>query len=387
MERHLRTSAQLAKAAQRGWVKPGHKYVRRFWDSQNNRWRYEYYEAKERDDHGGADAFVHALPNGRVAVATEYDPKLKDKLKGLGGKWDPDSKSWTYDPKTYLEKVRLLLKHVVYHPRALDVLEEHLPEEEKGEAIQKDALVQRVVPADEQDNLAAAKLLEFADDRGVFYWDLKPGAKYRWEWEDGYTAELAVEGKNGPRWVTLTVFKPDSKLTRRVLFEVAPDGQMVPKEFAFWSPKESTPGSLKNNYNYLVLQSTVGLIRELANRPRVRVKREGVPTEPAGPTETPQPPQPPQGGAGNSNPAPTGAVQPYLLEPERLPLYPDLEPEPKKPKPRAKGASRPQGKRKAAYQPPLLSLGPVQPALLEEPLTSLAKALGYRPGVHLTLRL
>lgn len=88
-----RKEDSLAKAVQRGRVRPGHKYVRRWWDVQGNRWRYEYFEPKSPEDHGGAEAFVDWAGRGKVGVAIEYDPKLKDELKALGGSGTPTPSS------------------------------------------------------------------------------------------------------------------------------------------------------------------------------------------------------------------------------------------------------------------------------------------------------
>lgn len=129
---------KVAKAAQRGWIKPGHKYVRRWWDHKANRWRYEYYEAEGPDDHRDADAVVTGLPGNRVGVATEYDPKIVKKFKEFGGRWVPEQKVWAFSPQTYLEKVRPYLNRAVYDRDAVDVLRPHLkpddlPQEVAGE--------------------------------------------------------------------------------------------------------------------------------------------------------------------------------------------------------------------------------------------------------------
>ncbi|MBW6395537.1 hypothetical protein KZX47_10290 [Thermus sp. SYSU G05001] len=126
----------VAKAAQRGWIKPGHKYVRRWWDHKGNRWRYEYYEAEGPDDHRDADAVVTGLPGNRVGVATEYDPKIVKKFKDFGGRWVPERKVWAFSPQTYLEKVRPYLNRAVYDLDAVDVLRPHLkPDDLPQEAV------------------------------------------------------------------------------------------------------------------------------------------------------------------------------------------------------------------------------------------------------------
>jgi hypothetical protein len=142
----------LVKAPQRGHVRPGHKYIRRWWDATANRWRYEYHTPQHHDDHGNTQAMVLPYLGGKVSVSSEYDPKLKDALKRAGGKWDAKRKEWVFHPKDYAEKVRPGLREALYTPHAFERIRPHLKEGEAAEISVHPPLPKgpvRVVPVSE----------------------------------------------------------------------------------------------------------------------------------------------------------------------------------------------------------------------------------------------
>jgi len=130
----------VAKAAPKGAMKPGHKYIRRWWNPKSNRWEYEYYEAEHPDHHHGAAALIRRAGPGMVGVAIRYDPELKEKLKMMGGRWDPQNYHWTFPVQRFIERVRHRLEHEVYTEEAWKEIAPHLPEEELQESADSKAI-------------------------------------------------------------------------------------------------------------------------------------------------------------------------------------------------------------------------------------------------------
>jgi hypothetical protein len=116
----------LVKAVPKWSIRPGHKYLRRWWDAKAGRFRYEYYEAKHENDHRGADALIKRIGEGQVGVTTEYDPKVKDKLKQAGGRWNPEYRAWVFPVERYVKDIRHDFDHVVYTPSAQAEVLKHI---------------------------------------------------------------------------------------------------------------------------------------------------------------------------------------------------------------------------------------------------------------------
>lgn len=119
----------MAKAPQGQHVRPGHKYIRRWWDAKANRWRYEYHTPQSRQDAKG-HAVVLPAPRGGVAVAIEYDPNLVKHLKGAGGRWHAEKKEWRFAPERVKDfhKPGSPLEDALYTPHAFERVRPHLDE-------------------------------------------------------------------------------------------------------------------------------------------------------------------------------------------------------------------------------------------------------------------
>lgn len=122
----------MAKAPQGQHIRPGHKYIRRWWDAKAGRWRYEYYVPKNPREKVG-HAVVLPAPHGQVAVAIDYDKDLVQHLKKEGGRWNNYHKEWRFEPSK-VEDFHLRvgpLTDALYTPHAFERVRPHL---DKGAA-------------------------------------------------------------------------------------------------------------------------------------------------------------------------------------------------------------------------------------------------------------
>ncbi len=352
----------LVKAPQRGHVRPGHKYIRRWWDANANRWRYEYHIPQHHDDHGNVQAIVLPSPGGKVSVSSEYDPKLKDALKQAGGKWNPERKEWVFDPKDYAEKVRKSLREALYTPHAFERIRPHLKEGEAAEIPVHPPLPKgpvRVVPISEtppelMDTPIRARIVT---DDGPPYIYLKPRNSSR-----GLDRDAAVQVLESIPW------REPQKLTDRWALDqtvFAPPDRPEPWHYEY-RVQGAVPLEGKSEEEWIqeaakhlapLAYAQGGVVLRAPSQKYAILPDNGESSE--GPNET-------------TSPAPKGrgAVEQPSLFPELVgPRRPEL-----------KGAGRKgrvaSGRR--AYQPLLFPP--------DMPLQEMAKALGIGPGTRLIIK-
>lgn len=56
----------MAKAPQGQHIRPGHKYIRRWWDAKAGRWRYEYYVPKNPREKVGHAVVLYRNKDGSI---------------------------------------------------------------------------------------------------------------------------------------------------------------------------------------------------------------------------------------------------------------------------------------------------------------------------------
>jgi len=105
----------FAKGLPYGWVKPGHKYHRREWDSKNAKWRYFYHDEDDSPPETSDMVGFSWGPDGNLRASVAYGSKEKDILKkyAVGRKFDPDTKSWIIPPKNFMALQRELKSYLV----------------------------------------------------------------------------------------------------------------------------------------------------------------------------------------------------------------------------------------------------------------------------------